>query len=129
MAFPLPETITDGVTTGHNGHHVDLHKLLNNNTNVQAGTAYTLVLADFGKIIELTSATAVTVTIPPSSSVAFPTGTVVEATQLGTGVVTIAAGVGVTIRTPSTLVLRAQYSTVSLRLRAVNEWVLAGDTT
>lgn len=96
---------------------------------VQSGASYTLVLADAGQALELTSASAVIVTVPPNSSVAFATGTLVEITRMGTGTVTVAQGAGVTIRTPSTLVLRAQYSTVSLRKRATDEWVLAGDTT
>jgi hypothetical protein len=95
--------------------------------NAQTGASYTLVLADAGKVIERNNASANTTTVPPNSSVAFPTGTVVEVTQYGAGQTTIVAGSGVTIRTPSTLVLRARYSSVALRKRATDEWVLAGD--
>jgi hypothetical protein len=129
MTFPLPETITAGTTTGHAADHVDIHKLLNSTINSQSGTTYTLALTDFGKVVETTSASATTVTVPPNSSIAFPIGTAVDVTQMGTGTVTIAQGAGVTIRTPSTLVLRVQYSTISLRKRATDEWVLTGDTT
>lgn len=97
--------------------------------NNQTGTTYTLVLADAGKVVEANNASSVTVTVPPNSSVAFPVGTVVEVWQQGAGQVTVAAGGGVTVRTPGTLVLRTQYSAVTLRKRATNEWVLAGDTT
>jgi hypothetical protein len=129
VAFPLNESCTADVTTGHAAMHNDIAKELNNNTNVQSGTTYTLVLGDRAKTIECTSASPVTVTVPPNSSVAFPTGTVVAVLRYGTGGVTVAQGAGVTIRTPSTLVLRAQYSTVMLRKRATDEWILAGDTT
>jgi hypothetical protein len=95
--------------------------------NTQTGTSYTLVLSDAGKVIERNNAAANTLTVPPNSSVAFPTGTVLEAVQLGAGTTTIVAGSGVTIRTPSTLALRAQYSSVALRKRGTDEWVLAGD--
>lgn len=95
---------------------------------VQAGTSYTLALADAGTAVECSSASAVTVTVPPNSSVAFPTGTVIELLQYGAGVLTVAAGAGVTIRSANNLLsARTQYSTLSLRKRATNEWVLAGD--
>ncbi|HSX28900.1 MAG TPA: hypothetical protein VLF60_05635 [Candidatus Saccharimonadales bacterium] len=94
----------------------------------QAGTTYTLALADAATAVELSSASAVTVTVPPNSSVAFPVGTVIELLQYGSGTVTIAPGAGVTIRSANNLLsARTQYSTLSLRKRATNEWVLAGD--
>lgn len=129
MVFPLPEAITENVTIDHDDHHVDIHKVLNNNVRVVSGTSDTLVLADFGKTIETTSASAVSVTVPPNSSVAFPIGVIIDVCQIGVGTVTVVQGSGVTIRTSTTLVLRAQYSTVSLRKRATDEWVLMGDTT
>ena len=95
--------------------------------NTQTGTSYTLVLSDAGKVIEMNNASANTATVPPNSSVAFLIGTVLEVAQYGAGQTTIVAGAGVTIRTPSTLILRAQYSTVSLRKRGTDEWVLSGD--
>jgi hypothetical protein len=94
----------------------------------QSGTTYTLALSDAGSAVEFTSASAVTVTVPPDSSVAFPVGTVIELLQYGTGTLTIAAGAGVTIRSANNLLsARTQYSVLSLRKRAANEWVLAGD--
>lgn len=94
----------------------------------QAGASYALALADAGTVIEFTSASAVTVTVPPNSSVAFPVGTLVELLQYGTGAVSVAAGGGVTIRsTGGLLSARTQYSTLSLRKRATDEWVLVGD--
>jgi len=96
--------------------------------NAQTGTTYTLVLADGGKAVELTNASATTLTVPPNSSVAFPVGTVIELDQLGAGQVTIAAGSGVTIRSAGTLLkLRAQFSAASLRKQATDTWLLVGD--
>lgn len=90
---------------------------------------YTLALTDLATTVEMNSSSAVTVTVPPNSSVAFPVGAIVDVLQYGAGQVTIAGGTGVTVRTPSSLTTRAQYSTLTLRQRAVNEWVLGGDMT
>ena len=94
--------------------------------NVQTAS-YTLVIGDAGRAIEMDVATANDLTVPPNSSVAFPTGTVVEVCQVGAGQTTIVAGSGVTINTPETLVLSGQWSTVSLRKRGSDVWVLSGD--
>lgn len=94
--------------------------------SAQTGS-YTVVLADAGKAVEVNSASATNVTMPPNSSVAFPIGTVMEVTQLGAGQVTLVAGSGVTLRSSNGLKLRAQYSAASLRKRATDEWVVAGD--
>jgi hypothetical protein len=97
---------------------------------ISAQTAsYTLVLADAGKVVEVTSASATNVTVPQNSSVAFPVGTVIEVCQLGAGQVTIVQGTGATLRTANGLKLRAQYSSASLRKNATNTWVVAGDVT
>lgn len=106
----------------------EIDTLQNVTATTQAGTTYTLVLADAGTAVEFTSASAVTLTVPPNSSVAFPVGTVIELLQYGTGELTVAPGGGVTIRSADGLLsARTQYSTLSLRKRATNEWVLAGD--
>ena len=94
----------------------------------QAGTSYTLVLADAGTAVEFTSASSVTVTVPPNASVAYATGTIIELLRYGAGTLTVAPGAGVTIRSPGSLLsANSQYSSLSLRKRATNEWVLAGD--
>lgn len=98
--------------------------------NVQSGTSYTLVIGDASKALETTNASAVTVTIPPNSSVAFSIGTAIPLTQVGTGALTLAAGGGVTLRTPTgTLTARTQYSTLTVRKRGTDEWVVSGDLT
>lgn len=89
--------------------------------------SYTLVLGDAGKLIEMGKATAQTLTVPPNSSVAFPTGTKVDVVQTGAGETTIAAGSGVTINSEgSKLKINAQWQAVSLIKRATNTWVLIG---
>lgn len=97
-------------------------------TATQQATTYTFALADAGTVVESTDASAVTFTIPPNSSVAFPVGTLIEVFQDGAGQVTIAAGAGVTLNSPGGLVHTAtQYATIRLRQRATNNWVLSGD--
>lgn len=87
----------------------------------------TLVLADANKTVDVTSSSAVTVTVPPNSSVAFPIGAVVALARLGTGTVTVVAGAGVTVNPSTFLTLRAQYSAATLRKTATDVWLLAGD--
>ena len=60
--------------------------------NAQSGTAYTPALTDAGKNIRCSNAAAITVTIPPASSVAFPANTVLYISQGGAGAVSVAAG-------------------------------------
>lgn len=91
--------------------------------------AHTLTLADAGTVVEVNTATGVVLTVPPNSAVPFPLGTVITVCQYGAGRVTIAPGAGVTLRTTATLTTRTQYAEVSLRKRATDEWVVAGETT
>lgn len=91
--------------------------------------AYDLVLVDAGRAVQVTSATGVSVTVPPASSVAWPTGAIVPVAQMGAGAVTLASGAGVTIRTAASLTTRAQYSEVSLRYLGSDTWLAAGDLT
>ena len=96
--------------------------------NAQTGTSYTLVLADVGKLITLSNAAAITLTVPPNSSAAFPTGTQITITQTGAGQVTVAEGSGVTVNSAdAALGLRAQYSTATLIKTATDTWLLIGD--
>lgn len=96
--------------------------------NAQTGTTYTLVLADAHKFVTLSNASAITLTVPPNSSVAFETGDQVNLMQLGAGQVTVAAGSGVTLRSAGSLVkTSAQYAVATLVKIASDEWVLLGN--
>ncbi|QDP43309.1 minor tail protein [Gordonia phage Eviarto] len=94
--------------------------------NAQTG-AYTLVATDANKAVEVTSASAVNITIP-TDTVNFPIGTVIEVDQIGAGKVSIVGASGVTVQaavpTPTT---RAQFSALVLRKRAANLWLVTGD--
>ena len=96
--------------------------------NAQTGTTYTLVLADAHKLVTLSNASAISLTVPTNASVAFDIGDQVNLLQLGAGQVTV-GGAGVTLRSQgSKLKLNGQYSTATLVKIGTDEWVLLGNT-
>lgn len=96
--------------------------------NAQTGTTYTLVLADAGKLITSDNAAAVTITVPPNASVAFPVGTRLDVLSIGAGLTTLTEGAGVTINSKDTnKTLTAQGSAASLIKTATDVWWLVGD--
>ena len=105
--------------------------LINLGINAQTGTTYTTVLADNGKLVTLTNASAIAVTIPPNSSVAYPVGAQINMAQLGAGQVTVSGGAGVTIvstgATASAPEARAQYSTLTAVQTSTDNWLIMGD--
>ena len=92
-------------------------------------TSYTPVLSDEGNVIEMDSASANSVTIPPNSSVAFTIGSSIDVFQKGTGQTTIVAGAGVTILNTPGLKFRDRYSMATLVKRDTNTWIVSGDLT
>lgn len=116
--------ITNSVDTSSLDYKVSTMKLV----SINAQTAsYTLVLGDAAKMVEVSNASANSLTVPPNSSVAFPIGTVIDVLQTGAGQTTIVAGAGVTINRAIGLKLRAQWSAASLVKRDTNTWVAIGD--
>lgn len=97
-------------------------------TNAQTAS-YTLVLADDGKIIECSSSSALTLTVPANNDVAFPVGTQIMLIQTGSGQLTVAGAGGVTVNATPGLKLRTQWSAATLLKRATNTWLLTGDVT
>jgi hypothetical protein len=90
--------------------------------------SYTLVLTDAGKLVTMSVASANNLTIPPNSSVAFPTGTRIDVIQKGAGQTTLVAGSGVTINSKaSALKLSAQYAGCSLIKYGTDTWFAVGD--
>lgn len=96
--------------------------------NVQTAS-YTLALSDVGKIIEINNASAVTVTIPPNSSVAFPIGTIITVVQRGDGIITATPGSGVTVNSWNGW-LRSGGKTAYIFFRKIstNTWDFSGQT-
>ncbi len=95
--------------------------------NSQTGTTYTLVSADRGKLVSLSNASPITLTIPTNSTTAFPTGTRIDIIQTGAGQVTV-GGAGVTINSKdSNKKLSESGSAASLIKFATDTWWLVGD--
>ena len=99
--------------------------------NAQTGTTYTPVLTDARQMVTLSNASAITVTIPPNSSVAYAAGSKIDFIQKGAGQVSFAQGSGVTIRsvgaTATAPKLRVQYSAATAWYEGSDVWYIVGD--
>jgi hypothetical protein len=94
--------------------------------NTVATTSYTLAQSDAYGLIN--AATGMTITVPPFSTAAFPTGSQVLIYRSAVSAVAITAGSGVTINVPGGAdEVAAQYSIATLLKLGTNEWVLGGD--
>ena len=96
----------------------------------QKTASYTLSTLDHrDDLIEMGSASALTLTIPLNSSIAYPVGTSFDVLQTGAGQVTIVGAAGVTVNATPGLKLRTQWSSATVFKRAENTWVVYGDLT
>ena len=102
--------------------------------NAQTGTTYTFVLADAeNKLVTLSNAASIAVSIPTNASVAFPIGTQLNIIQIGAGQVTVSAassGTTTVVSTGATAAspkCRAQYSAMTLIKRDTDSWYAVGD--
>ena len=85
---------------------------------------YTLVFADAGKLINMNTSSAVTLTVPTNASVPFPIGTRIYVRKGGAGNVTISGAGGVTINQLFGNMITIQYQTVVLMKVDTNIWDL-----
>ncbi len=93
-------------------------------------SSYTLALADAGTILDLNNSSALTLTIPLNSAVAFEIGTKIEILQGNTGVVTIVGDSGVTLYSQgSKFKTNGIYAVAFLVKRNANEWIAYGNLT
>ena len=89
---------------------------------------YTLALSDAGKVVIMNSSSANTVTVPLNSSVTFPTGSVVNVVQTGSGQTSITGSVGVTIQSEgSKYKVKAQYGLAGVVKTDTDTWVAFGN--
>lgn len=102
--------------------------IVGRSVNAQVGTTYTTVVGDAGGTVTMTNAAASALTIPPNSAVAYPVGTLIKATQLGAGQVTLTPGAGVSLRNRVGLKLAGQYASALLEKIGTDEWTVLGDT-
>lgn len=96
--------------------------------NAQTATTYTLVASDAGKLVTLSNAAAVTLTLPKDADASIAIGTYIDVLQLGAGQVTVVAGSGATLRVSgATAKARAQYSRLGVQKIAADTWSVFGD--
>ena len=96
--------------------------------NAQTGTTYTLAASDCGKLVTLSNASAITLTVPQDSDATIPIGTYVDLYQLGAGQVTVVAGSGATLRkNAATAKLNGQYASAFVQKISANTWRLGGE--
>lgn len=104
---------------------------INLGIQAQTGTTYTPVLDDNGKLITLTNASPIALTIPLNSSVTYPVGAQLNIAQMGAGQVTVSGAGGVTVvstgATAATPKTRAQYSTLTAVQTSTDNWLVMGD--
>jgi len=129
--YPLSEAYVDGdvlSASDVNSTNEGVNDLAFGQLNAQTGTSYTLVLTDVAKVITLSNAAAITLTVPANSSVAFPIGTQILLYQKGAGQVTITPDGGVTIRSSgSKLKTTDQYSVAGLLKEDTDTWIAFGN--
>jgi hypothetical protein len=99
---------------------------LNLTFNAQTGTTYTLVAGDLNKLVTLSNASAITLTVPNGI---FTTGQQINIQQIGAGQVTIASD-GTSVLTSAVGTspkLRVQYSAATIVCTSSNNFTVIGD--
>lgn len=94
--------------------------------NYQAGTSYTLTLADAGALVALDNAAPITLSVPADADELIPTGSEIQLLQMGDGQVTVDAPSGVDVLTNSSLSLHSRYAVARLRKLDADVWLLEG---
>lgn len=101
-----------------------VNPLIDFDVNTDVNTSWTLALEDRGDYIRANNASAITITVPPNSSVAFPIGTSILIEQMGAGAVTMSAGGGVTLN--GSLSTSSQYQVLQLVKVGTDVWTVIG---
>lgn len=94
--------------------------------NNQSATTYAPVLADEYKMVTLSNAAAITVTMPSDATQAFPVGAEISWLWLGVGKPSFVAGSGATLN-GRFLGMQARYAQATTKKIAANTWVVYGD--
>jgi len=117
---PIPTVAIDSTVATLTGSQTLTNKtltapLINLAFNAQTGTSYTLVASDSGKLVSLSNAAGITLTLPIS---VYAAGEQINIIATGTGQVTLAAASGATIvstgATSAAPKLRVQYSAATI---------------
>lgn len=99
-------------------------------TFTEKTSSYTLDTLDHqDNVVEINSSSATTFTIPTNATLAWPIGASMDILQTGTGQVTIAGAVGVTVNSTPGLKLRTRWSSCTIMKRGTDSWIVYGDLT
>ena len=112
-----------GPTGPQGANGADLTQATAQAINARTSTSYTLVAGDAGKVVTLTNAAAITLTVPGS---VFTTGQRVDVLVLGAGMVTV-VGSSCTVNGTPSLVSRARYSAFTVLFTSATTAVVVGD--
>lgn len=124
---------TWGSITGTLSDQTDLQSAIDNSVsteteNAQSGTSYTFALTDGGKMVTGSNSSPTTFTVPTNSSIEFPIGTRIDVLQIGTGKITIANSVGVTLLSQGgNKTIKEQYVACTLWKKDTDLWYLMGN--
>lgn len=93
-------------------------------TNAQTGD-YTLAIGDANYCIDMNKASAINLTVPPNSSVAYATGVLIYIRRIGVGALTLVQGAGVTITSTAGVLIDAGLNVMmTLRKTGTDTWDL-----
>ncbi len=97
--------------------------------NTQAGTSYSLAIADAGRLVRATNAGEVTITVPANASEAIPVGATIAIRQAGSGQIVLVVESDVTLNVPDGFdaATARNGSTIMLHKVDADEWDLTGD--
>lgn len=97
--------------------------------NAQTGTSYTLQVADQGRVVTMSNASANSIVIPTDAAQAIPINAVIIVRQIGAGATSVDGDTGVTVqrRAALTTQLASQWSQIVLHKVAANTWHTTGE--
>lgn len=123
--FPTRQGATTRKSTGQ--QIVDLARLTP--INNQAGTSYTPVVADAGKVVRGSNAAAITYTIETDATQPFIVGSSIAFRQVGAGAITLTPAGGVTLNIPTGYAARTGRlgATIMAHKIDTNAWDITGD--
>lgn len=112
---------TDFNVVGSQNFSYSSHNVIARSRNL-SGASNTFAIGDENGLVNCTDTPAMTLIIPPESSVPWHVGAVLTAVVTGTGVVTITAGAGVTVQGLNGLSNKGQGDVITCRKVGINTW-------
>lgn len=112
-----------------NHNHDTVYAPIVNGISTVSGASYTLTANDVNRTLNFTNTGAISLTVPANSTTPITVGASVDFYPSNTGQITVGGAGGVTLRSAAGLKTRVQYSAVTIRKVATDEWLLIGDLT